>query len=89
MAGEEEMTWERTAEGGWKQCPPANDGRFLRAAAERTIVMTRDLAAAILEVDCIAYSEGQGPRSDKEWEAWRELLSLAEQVGGEKAVSTS
>lgn len=42
-------------------------------------------ARAILEMDLIAYSEGQGPEA-QDHDGWDEMVTLAEAMTGEKAI---
>lgn len=46
------------------------------------------LAHAILDMDDHGYSEGLGPENNGGMEAWRELVSKAEQITGRKSLDT-
>lgn len=48
--------------------------------------MTLPQARAILEMDCIAYSEGQGPETDADFAGWDAMVEQAEILTGEKAI---
>ncbi len=72
-------------------CNPAMWVRFLLPALrgfKMKVELTVDLAKAIIEMDDIGFSEGLGPKSDVEYEAWRSLLEAAENVSGCEACST-
>ena len=47
--------------------------------------LTFHLAHAIIEMDDIAYSEGQGPENNEQCGAWDELIRKAEKVTGRRA----
>ncbi len=53
------------------------------------ITMAKDLARAITQMDDIAFSEGQGPETDAEYDAWDKLLHEAEKIAGREADSTN
>jgi hypothetical protein len=52
-------------------------------ALEHPQAMTMSLARAILEMDCIACSEGQGPHTDEDYESWLAMVEQAKTLTGE------
>lgn len=48
-------------------------------------MMTEDTASAIIDMDNIAWSEGQGPKTTARGGAWNVLLRIAEEVAGRES----
>jgi hypothetical protein len=53
-----------------------------------SVELSKPMAEAIIEMDDIAYGEGQGPRAECDAKAWQKLLEAAEFVAGRKAASS-
>lgn len=70
-------------EGIWKVMPV-----LVRKQEEPAIDLTKPLANAIIDMEDIAFSEGQGPCDGPSTDAWEALVAEAEKAAGREADAT-
>jgi hypothetical protein len=81
------LTAARLLKRAMEKCTIEICGSIEQSKPDYELHLTLPQANAILEMDRIAYSEGQGLRDKEQCDGWCEMLSLSEMITGRTAES--
>jgi hypothetical protein len=81
------LTAARLLKRAMEKCAIEICGSIEQSKPDTELHLTLPQAEGILEMDRIAYSEGQSPRGKEQCDGWCEMLSLAEMITGRTAES--